>query len=75
MIQRKNCPVCDKPLPEDPQEYRRMFPFCSARCRQIDLYRWSAGRYAIVETVDREVIELLQTDPDVEVQLDSDGLD
>jgi uncharacterized protein len=25
------------------------FPFCSERCRQVDLLRWSKGRYAIVE--------------------------
>jgi endogenous inhibitor of DNA gyrase (YacG/DUF329 family) len=24
-------------------------PFCSQRCRQVDLVRWSEGRYAIVE--------------------------
>jgi endogenous inhibitor of DNA gyrase (YacG/DUF329 family) len=37
----KPCPVCRKPL--DP----RFRPFCSARCRQVDLGRWLAGDYAI----------------------------
>lgn len=72
MILRKNCPVCDKPLPDDPVLAKRLFPFCSVRCRQVDLYRWSQGRYAIVEQVDPDVVELLSMDPDIEV--DTEGL-
>jgi endogenous inhibitor of DNA gyrase (YacG/DUF329 family) len=37
----KPCPVCGKPLAP---QFR---PFCSARCRQVDLGRWLAGDYAI----------------------------
>jgi len=35
------CPVCGKP--SDPA-FR---PFCSARCKQVDLGRWLNGGYAI----------------------------
>ena len=35
------CPECGQP--SDP-EHR---PFCSARCRRIDLGRWLKGGYAI----------------------------
>jgi endogenous inhibitor of DNA gyrase (YacG/DUF329 family) len=35
------CPVCGRPA--DPG-FR---PFCSARCRQVDLGRWLAGDYAV----------------------------
>ncbi len=38
---QRPCPVCGKP-PEP-----RFRPFCSARCRQVDLGRWLAGDYAI----------------------------
>ncbi len=38
---QKPCPVCGKPLAP---QFR---PFCSARCRQVDLGRWLAGDYAI----------------------------
>jgi endogenous inhibitor of DNA gyrase (YacG/DUF329 family) len=35
------CPICGKPsVPE-----RR--PFCSARCADVDLHHWLAGRYAV----------------------------
>ena len=30
------------------------FPFCSERCRQVDLLRWSKGQYAIVEPLTPE---------------------
>ena len=35
------CPVCGKP--SDPA-FR---PFCSARCKQVDLGRWLSGGYTI----------------------------
>jgi uncharacterized protein len=35
------CPFCGRPREE------RFRPFCSARCRDVDLARWLNGRYAI----------------------------
>ena len=75
MIRRQDCPVCRKGLPEDPDESRRVFPFCSVRCKQIDLYRWSEGRYAIVEDVDPVEAEFLMQDPDIKVILDDNTSD
>ena len=37
----KSCPTCGKPAAE------RFRPFCSARCKDVDLHRWFAGTYAI----------------------------
>ena len=52
MIRRQTCGVCKKELKLDaPQQF---FPFCSERCRNIDLYRWTEGRYAIVEPLDED---------------------
>ena len=53
MVQAQSCPVCEKPLPPGSGE-STLFPFCSTRCRQVDLYRWLNGRYAIVEPLDAE---------------------
>ncbi len=37
------CPTCRKiVLASDPE-----FPFCSARCRMIDLGKWASGGYVI----------------------------
>lgn len=38
------CPVCGKPAAE------AVRPFCSPRCRQVDLGRWLTGAYAIPAT-------------------------
>lgn len=38
------CPTCDKSF--DPQACRTM-PFCSDRCRQIDLNRWLSEEISI----------------------------
>ena len=37
------CPVCGKPV--TPENTSR--PFCTPRCRQVDLGRWLAGDYAV----------------------------
>lgn len=52
MIRRTSCPVCHKTLPATGEAIPVTFPFCSDRCRKIDLARWSDGRYAIVEDLD-----------------------
>jgi endogenous inhibitor of DNA gyrase (YacG/DUF329 family) len=37
------CPICKKPVKAaDPD-----FPFCSERCRTLDLGRWASGGYVI----------------------------
>lgn len=37
------CPICQEPA-RDPHA-----PFCSARCRQVDLNRWLSGGYVIAQ--------------------------
>jgi endogenous inhibitor of DNA gyrase (YacG/DUF329 family) len=37
----KRCPICGKPSAEASK------PFCSERCRDVDLNRWLSGSYAI----------------------------
>jgi hypothetical protein len=37
------CPICQKPVElRDPEA-----PFCSARCREIDLGNWATEKYVI----------------------------
>jgi endogenous inhibitor of DNA gyrase (YacG/DUF329 family) len=40
----RRCPHCRKPLPLDPGPYR---PFCSWRCKLLDLGAWLDGRYRL----------------------------
>lgn len=46
------CPICSTPVtppakPALPGAARSYFPFCSDRCRMVDLGRWLTGQYAI----------------------------
>ena len=41
------CPTCRKPVKAKDQE----FPFCSQRCRLIDLGKWASGAYVISSPV------------------------
>ncbi|MBS0260841.1 MAG: DNA gyrase inhibitor YacG [Planctomycetes bacterium] len=60
MIRPRPCPICRKnALPAKAGE-KDTFPFCSERCRQIDLLRWSKGQYAIVEPLSQEQLEEMQ---------------
>ena len=37
----KKCPICNRPASGD------ALPFCSPRCRDVDLNRWLKGSYVI----------------------------
>ena len=45
---KRPCPECGKPSARD------TFPFCSARCKDIDLNRWLKGAYVINARDDEE---------------------
>ena len=38
---QRPCPECGRP------SAREAYPFCSARCKDLDLNRWLSGAYAI----------------------------
>jgi len=37
------CPICRKEVAKENPE----FPFCSERCRLVDLGNWASGKYVI----------------------------
>lgn len=49
MSQTPTCPICHKQLVGEADRQSEFFPFCSERCRHVDFFRWSEGKYAIVE--------------------------
>ncbi len=59
-----NCPICHKPSADT------LAPFCSARCRDVDLNKWFTASYAVpaveLDDVDAEALESLQTTEDQE---------
>jgi uncharacterized protein len=42
-----SCPTCKKPAQRENPD----FPFCSERCRLIDLGKWASGEYVISSPV------------------------
>jgi len=44
-VKTVKCPTCGKPVPWVPENRYR--PFCSERCKQIDLGAWAAEQYTI----------------------------
>jgi endogenous inhibitor of DNA gyrase (YacG/DUF329 family) len=44
----KSCPICGKPSTKENR------PFCSDRCRDVDLNRWLSGSYAIPARPDED---------------------
>ena len=54
---RKPCPVCRRP-----SEVAH-HPFCSNRCREVDLNRWLGGHYAI-PAVDEDEESASNSPPD-----------
>ncbi|MHC4952405.1 MAG: DNA gyrase inhibitor YacG [Planctomycetota bacterium] len=44
---RARCPTCKKAVDADPEKRPADFPFCSERCRLLDLGKWLRGEYGI----------------------------
>ena len=69
MIRPSNCPICKRMLPAGAvagSDEAKYFPFCSERCRLVDLHRWSSGKYAIIDPLDPEQLDtpMMADDPD-----------
>ena len=41
------CPICKSEVSEQGPDRPRAFPFCSDRCKLIDLGRWLDGKYQV----------------------------
>jgi len=55
---KHRCPICKKPT--DSGEHAD-FPFCSERCRLVDLGAWASEKYVVSDPVFDEE-ELLEAD-------------
>ncbi|HXY00214.1 MAG TPA: DNA gyrase inhibitor YacG [Candidatus Limnocylindrales bacterium] len=53
---KHNCPICKTPTDS---EKNADFPFCSERCRLLDLGAWSAEKYVVSEPIfdEEEILE------------------
>ena len=64
------CPICKKKVSrkDDSATPNPYFPFCSDRCKLIDLGRWLDGKYQIVQSADEDAGDGAEVN-----QEDSDG--
>jgi hypothetical protein len=62
-VRMVNCPQCGKSAPWDPAN--RFRPFCSERCRLIDLGAWANENYRIpvAQPAEDAEIETAETPP------------
>ena len=51
------CPICKNPVKSSDPE----FPFCSERCRTIDLGKWASGGY-VVSSLGTDISEELEAE-------------
>lgn len=42
---KSKCPICDAEV--EPRATNKLFPFCSARCKTIDLGKWLSEDYRV----------------------------
>ena len=64
-IVKLRCPICKKSVKSTDLD----FPFCSDRCRLIDLGKWASGQYVIsspVTDADESIRESNPEDPEDE---------
>ena len=51
---KHSCPICKGPTDSD---VHADFPFCSERCRMLDLGAWASEKYVVSDSVfDEEVL-------------------
>jgi endogenous inhibitor of DNA gyrase (YacG/DUF329 family) len=43
-----HCPICRREIKAEGNPFR---PFCSERCKLIDLDHWLSGRYCIIDPI------------------------
>jgi uncharacterized protein len=55
-LSKLRCPICKKSVTVETAD----FPFCSDRCREIDLGKWATGAYVIPSTETDEVEDAIR---------------
>ena len=51
------CPICERTMDQQGPKEWPDWPFCSKRCRMVDLGRWLGGNYRIETPINEEDLE------------------
>lgn len=60
-----HCPVCKQSVTSEGNPFQ---PFCSERCKLIDLDNWLEGRYTVPAVMDEEEDPMPGDGPDTKVE-------
>ena len=52
-VTEKRCPVCGHPVDAGQESY----PFCTSRCRLVDLGQWFGERYRVSRPLEQKDLE------------------
>jgi len=55
-----SCPICKKTIGFERLSAQPFFPFCSERCKLVDLGRWIEGAYTISRELNEEELEIIE---------------
>lgn len=55
-----SCPICKKAFAFERLTDQPFFPFCSERCKLVDLGRWIDGTYKISRELNEEELEMVE---------------
>jgi endogenous inhibitor of DNA gyrase (YacG/DUF329 family) len=53
-MNRVRCPICERPMEGQSTAEWPEFPFCSRRCKTIDLGRWLGEAYRLPSEAEEE---------------------
>ena len=53
-VYRTICPICEEQVETPDLTADKYFPFCSRRCKLLDLGKWFAGEYSLEREPDGE---------------------
>ncbi len=56
-MEKVRCPICERTMDQHGPKEWPDWPFCSKRCRMVDLGRWLGGTYHIDSPLKAEDVE------------------
>jgi endogenous inhibitor of DNA gyrase (YacG/DUF329 family) len=70
---KASCPICKKKMQFERLSDESFFPFCSDRCKLVDLGRWIDGSYTISRELNEEELEIVEELIEEQVRKLEDG--
>ncbi|MGL4463316.1 MAG: DNA gyrase inhibitor YacG [Planctomycetia bacterium] len=62
----RRCPTCGKAVAESAETVSVPSPFCSQRCRDVDLNRWFSEKHSVPVKTDRVLREAAEASGDAD---------